>query len=70
MKSITRYSLQLCLALVCTLLASCADDLLDNPTDAIGKALELTVSQATIPATRLELGQDGLLLRSGNLTTN
>lgn len=60
MKSITRYSLQLCLALVCTLLASCADDLLDNPTDAIGKALELTVSQATIPATRLELGQDGL----------
>lgn len=61
MKSITRYSLLLCLALVCGLLASCADDLPATPaTDADGRPLELTVSQAAIPATRLELGQNGL----------
>lgn len=61
MKSITRYSLLLCLACVCGLLASCADDLLVTPTTApVGQPLELTVSQATIPATRLELGQDWL----------
>lgn len=61
MKSIIRYSLLLCLALVCGFLASCADDLLVTPTtDTVGQPLELTVSQTTIPATRLELGQDGL----------
>ena len=61
MKSITRYSLLFCLACVCGLLASCADDLLVTPTtDTVGQPLELTVSQATIPATRLELGQDWL----------
>lgn len=48
MKSIIRYSLLLCLALVCGFLASCADDLLVTPTtDTVGQPLELTVSQAT-----------------------
>ncbi len=49
MKSIIRYSLLLCLALVCGFLASCADDLLVTPTtDTVGQPLELTVSQATL----------------------
>lgn len=63
MKSITRYSLQLCLAWICTFFASCADDIIQNDTTPTGRPFELKVSQSTVPATRLELGQDGLTTR-------
>lgn len=63
MKSITRYSLLFCLAWICMLFANCADDIIQNDTTPTGKSFELKVSQSTVPATRLELGQDGLTTR-------
>lgn len=63
MKSITRYSLLFCLAWACMFFASCADDIIQNDTTLTGKPFELKVSQSTEPATRLELGQDGLTTR-------
>lgn len=63
MKSITRYSLLFCLAWICTFFAGCADDIIQNDTTLTGKPFELKVSQSTVPATRLELGQDGLTTR-------
>lgn len=63
MKSITRYSLLFCLAWACMFFASCADDIIQNDTTLTGKPFELKVSQSTVPATRLELGQDGLTTR-------
>lgn len=60
MKTITRYAWQLCLILISTLFASCADEiLLNEPDNLTGQRFELTTTQSA-PTTRLELGQDGL----------